>query len=212
MQLEDPQFAPLIVSGQEPTANEIATLLRRYLDGPVDDADVARLDQQFRDLMQDKARRGPEQSAFRANGRRYLGQAWKELLSPHDQLPSPVELALWLAIVTPGYPPPRWYCPEELVGTWRQKAPGEAIWELHADGSFATTDSQLARLGVPRWCVHLVARRGDLYRDHVWLTDRAKHTVSAKSLLITEYAAGRMRLVRSGDSGDIEYQLERIGS
>ena len=195
-----------------PTRDELAVLLRRYLDGPVDDEAVARLDLQFRELLADSSRRGPEESAFRANGRRYLGQAWKELLSPHEHLPSPVELALWLAVVTPGYSPPRWLRPAELVGRWQQHEPNAAHWELASDGRFSSTEKRLARLVESRWCVHLRSRRGDLVRDQLWLIDDQPHTNSRKPFIIIECTDDRLRLVQpGGDFGDVEYKLTRSG-
>jgi hypothetical protein len=183
--------------------------MRKYFVG-VDDVTVDRLDKQYRELMANPARRDGEASAFRANGRRYLGQAWKELLSPHEHAATPIELAIWLAIVTPGCPRPRWLHPKELSGKWRSFDAPHATWELAPDGAFSTDEERIKRLRAARWCVHLGARRGDFYRDHLWLGDDAPHTIAARPLLILECTARTLRLLRSGgDFGDEEYWLER---
>jgi hypothetical protein len=114
--------------------------MRHFLVGAVENEAVERLEAQFRNLVADPERRRAEGSAFRANGSNYRGQAWKELLSPHEDRPSRAELALWLAIVTAGYPPPRPYCPPELAGAWQQRG-SNATWQLDSDGRFSCTDT-----------------------------------------------------------------------
>jgi hypothetical protein len=210
MLTDDAQFAELVEAHREPTRNELAALMRTYLEGPIDDDTVERLEKQVYALSADRERWKAEGSAFRGNSSRYHGQAWKELLSPHEHRPSPAELALWLAIVTPGYPPPRWLCPAELCGRWEQAAPNAASWDLADNGQFSTTEPRMGSPNTTRWCVHLVARRGDLRRDQLWLTGDVRHVVSRTSLIILECTADRLRLLRAGgDFGDVEFTLIR---
>jgi hypothetical protein len=209
MTSSDPDFAELIVSNREPTRAEIAVLLRRYLLGDIDDETVDRLYAQFQALVADPERRGAEASAFRGNGRRYLGQAWKELLSPHENSASRVELALWLAIVTPGYPRPRPYCPPELAGNWQQ-TDSDAIWKLASDGGFSCTAPEIVREKVVRWCVHLVERRGDFHRDRLWLLGNGRHNISPRQLIIRECKPDQLVLLRAGGDRDFVYELKRI--
>jgi hypothetical protein len=206
------ELVDLVESNREPTRAELAALMRRYLVGAVDDATVERLHEQFKALHGDEGRWRAESSAFRANGRRYRGQAWKELLSPHENRPSLAELALWLAIVTPGYPAPRPYCPPELAGTWQGAASG-ATWKLASDGSFSTTDARFARDRLVRWCVHLLERRGDFHRDRLWLLDADRHNTSPQQLIILESKPDRLSLLfAGGDAGDTEYAFTRIAA
>lgn len=208
MRLDDPELRDLVESNREPRREEIGALMRRFLAEPVDDEAIDRLHEQFRALVADTARRQAGGSAFRANGRRYLGQAWKELLSPHEHLPSRAELALWLAIVTPEYPRPRPYCPEEVAGNWIS-ATG-ASWSLDHDGGFLTSEALIARDKAVRWCVHLVTARGDLRRDQLWLLGGTRHNTLHTSLLILECTSSTLRLLQSrGDFDNIEYRLSR---
>jgi hypothetical protein len=209
MRTDDPQFAELVASERVPSRDEIAALLRRFLAGTVDETTVDRLERQLRELLNDRDRARAEQSAFRGNGRRYQGQAWKEVLSPHERLPSPAELALWLAIVTRGYPPPRPFCPPELCGTWQQTA-SDARWEFAPDGAFSTTEPRISRLGVVRWCIHLsAARRADLVQE-LWLLRDTPHNISPRRLVILECSPQQLRLLRpGGDFGDTQYELTR---
>lgn len=209
MRTDVPQFAELVASDREPTRDEIAALMRRFLAAPIDDGTVDRLEREFRALLADPDRAGAEESAFRANGQRYLGQAWKEQLSPHERLPSPAELALWLAIVRPGYPPPRPFCPEPLAGRWQQREP-DASWDLASNGAFSSTDERIARFGAVRWCVHRSGSRRDFVRDELWLLRDTRHNVSPKRLIVLECSPQRLRLLRAGgDFGDVEYELLR---
>src|SRR5438105_5335654 len=63
-----------------PSRAELAALLDRYFAGPIDDAIVNRLESQCHELWADPSRRDAEEAAFRGNGLRYFGQAWKELV------------------------------------------------------------------------------------------------------------------------------------
>lgn len=201
-------FSALVDSEREPTRDEIAALARTYLVGPVDDSTIDRLDRQFRAVYANVDERRSEGSAFRGNGVRYLGQAWKELLSPHNGRPSPAELAVWLAVTTEGYPAPRLFCPPQLAGSWRQQD-SSATWELAPNGDFQTTDSRIASLGVTRWCVHYVERRGDFHRDELWLLDNARHNIAPRALIIVECTDKKLRMLRPSAEGSIEYVLER---
>jgi hypothetical protein len=183
--------------------------MRRYLVGPIDDDSVDRLYAQFRDLLADPEKRRAKGSTFRANGRHYLGQAWKELLSPHENRPSRAELALWLAIVTPGYPPPRPYCPPELAGRWQQSG-SDATWELASDGQFSTTAENIVLEKVVRWCAHLVARKGDFRGDRLWLFDNWHNNSSPRQLSILECKPDQLTLDHSVGSREVVYELRRI--
>ena len=65
----------LVTSNRDPTREEVAELMRRYLRGAVDDAIVDRLYGQFHALPADEDRCRSESRAFRANGRRYREEA-----------------------------------------------------------------------------------------------------------------------------------------
>lgn len=208
MHTDDPEFADLILDGRKPTREEVGALVRRYLLEPVSDEALHNLYAQYLGLLADEGRRRTEELAFRANGRRYFGQLWKERLSPHEQLPSPAELALWLAIVTPGYPRPRPYCPAALTGAWLSDS--GATWNLERDGGFSTTEERIRGPRVVRWCVHLVVRKGDFRRDQLWLLGDTRHNTLHTSLLILECTSSTLRLLQSrGDFGNIEYRLSR---
>lgn len=208
MAIDDLEFADLIEEGREPTRQQLAALMRRYLSEPVHEETVERLNRQFRELLSDEERRTTEELAFRASGRRYLGQAWKERLSPHERLPPAAELALWLAIVTPGYPRPIPYCPAEFAGSWTSNT--GARWSLDRSGAFSTNEAPITREKVVRWCVHLVARKGDFRRDELWLFDTDRHNTSPRALIIRECSPQRLRLLwPGGNFDDIEFQLKR---
>jgi len=206
MEPTDEQIAKAVEKYRPPTTTEIKALLGRFFVGAIDDTIVSRLDQQLADVLADKHARVATSSAFEANGRHYFGQAWKELLSYHDNAPTPTELAIWLAVVTPGYPKPRPYCPEPIVGTWAQVAPTAATWQLRADGAMTTTAPSFeART---RWCLHrLNGETTDLAKGNLWFTSDS--LVLPDTLSLREITPTTIRAVRNGLDGPIPYRLER---
>jgi hypothetical protein len=187
-----------------PDRAEIRALLEKFFVGPIDDATVDRLDHQFRAVQGDPAQRGPEGSDFRGNKDRYHGQAWKELLATQPAGPTPSELAVWLAVVTPGYPPPRLYCPDPLVGTWLQVTPRPARWQLSADGTFASDDPSVRKYN--HWCVQHFDTHPDFELDRLLLLD-GHGGKSPKT--ISSIAPNQLEIVVYSTPAGVVHRLER---
>ena len=189
-----------------PDRQGISAVLGRYFADAIDDATVDRLHVAVQALLVDPDRKSVAQDAFLANGRQYQGQLWKELVSNHRYPASPSELAIWLAVTTPGHPPPRAYCPSELVGIWTQVKPRPATWQLEANGALQTTEPGF--LARTRWCVHRKsAPRGGLAGAELRLTSGSEPLPLA--LTIDELGASVLLAGHGSVDGSVDYRLER---
>ena len=156
--------ADIIEERRVPERDEVAALLAQYFVASSNDV-ADRLHAVIVALAADPSRLKVAKSSFRANGRRYFGQAWKEDLSRHQSLPRMRDLVAWIAVTEPGYPAPKSWCPPVLVGRFQ----GKARWQLDANGSATIEEPFLAT--TKRWCVH---RQGDPgpEGDALWLYDQ----------------------------------------
>lgn len=188
-----------------PNKHDLARLLQVFFEPTADTAAVSLLEAALRDLLADQPRKIATASAFEANVRRYFGQAWKELVSYRRLPPTPTELAIWLAVTSPGYPRPRPYCPAPFIGAWRELQPTTAAWQLDADGCMRTDDPALAK--GTRWCVHRIKPRPTFVDDELWLM--ADDAVAPTVLVIREVTERTLGGFRSGLDGRIDYKLER---
>lgn len=106
-----------------PDAKDLKRVLESFFDGAIEASAVARLEDELKIVLGDPGRRVLMSDVFVGNSKKYAGQAWKELLSYRTVSPTPTELAVWLAVTTKGYPPPRPYCPAPVVGVWTGTEP-----------------------------------------------------------------------------------------
>lgn len=190
-----------------PNKHDLARLLQCYFVAPIEPTQIVRFDHDVRDMLSDPRRRIMLADEFIANGRDYMGQAWKELVSNHRMPPTPTELALWLAVTTKGYPRPRPYCPIELVGSWRQVTPSAAQWRLDAEGTMSTDDPAFG--GRTRWCAHRIKPDKQTFAgDELWFTSPQR--VIATVLALEEVTGTSIKGFGVGLDGRINYRLERI--
>ena len=183
-----------------PTDEELTSMLATYFVGATP-VHTQRLRAELTAVLADPARHAGEAGAFdfSGGGRRYFGQAWRELLSYDRRSPRPIDLAAYLAATTAGFPPVRPYCPEYLVGTWT--ADGKQRWQFLADGTFVTDDPMWH--DCISWCVHRQGTGPD--DDALWLDDdlRISHERFAiRSRTPTE-------LVLKSPGTDLRYRLVR---
>jgi hypothetical protein len=189
-----------------PSNHDLDRLLQALFEPTADTAIGARLEAELRDLLGDPPRKFATASAFEANGRDYRGQAWKEQISHHRLPPTPTELAIWLAVTTPGHPRPRPYCPSPFIGVWRQLQPTTATWHLDPDGGMRSDDTALAER--THWCVHRIKPRAATFvDDELWFS--TKGCVARSLFAICELTDRTLGGFRSGLDGRIDYKLER---
>jgi len=192
------------MSEPAPSAAELSALLARYFVGSNETA-VKRLHADVSGVLANPARHAGEISAFNpGNGGRCFGEAWREELAFEDNLPTPLELAAWLAATGDNYPAPRPYCPDLFVGTWQQRAPTPGPrWQFAADGTFICDESVL-RIRVS-WCLHRQSAKGPV-GDVIWLDDELR--IAHKYLLILAANPSELRLQLPGTG--TEYMLVHV--
>ena len=146
-----------------------------------------------------------ESSAYNlGNGGRCFGEAWREELAFDDFLPTPLELAAWLAATGDNYPKPRPYCPDLFVGTGQQRVEGSAPhWQFAADGTFIC-DEPVLRIRI-RWCLHRQSANRPV-GDVLWLDDELG--IAHKYLLILAVSSTELHLRLPGTR--TEYRLVRL--
>jgi hypothetical protein len=193
-----------IASRHVPTRLELDALVAKFFVAVDADA-IARLEAAWRGVLADKASLAQHQQLYRANLRDCHGLLWYEQEGRHAALPSPVELALWLGSMTPGFPQARGFCPPQLVGHWSDR---DTRWRLGDDGSFECSEPALAKQRT--WCVHLVEGNRDLRREGLWLYAGPPRTSSPMKLVIGSASEATLHLIRTGGSfADVEYHLTR---
>lgn len=190
-----------------PTRAEITALMHRFFVPPIRADVIDRLEAELHAALDDSSKHSILGSQFVSNRRRYLGQAWREVLSPHRNSPTPKELAVWIAVLGKGYPSPMPYCPPEFVGSWRQTLPEAATWRLASDGSMETGDSRFSER--TKWCVH----RGDFptasfVDNDLWFT--GPRNPIPLSVVIVEVTPSLLRAMYYGSDEPVEYRLERV--
>ncbi len=146
-------IAPITEEYRVPTRAEIDALMHKFFVPPLGADAVDRLEAELHAALDDRSKRSILGSQFISNRRHYLGQAWREVLSPHNNGPTPTELAVWIAVLGKGYPSLKPHCPPDFVGSWRQTLPEAATWRLASDGSMETGDTRFSER--TKWCVHL---------------------------------------------------------
>jgi len=187
------------------TTEDLTALLDQYFVGPIAPAIVDKLQVALSELEQHPARRAGEESSFRANGRRHQGELWRERLARGLDRPGPRELAIWVAASRTGYPSPRPYCPEPLVGTWTQVAPTPAQWKLSLDGSLETTDRELG--GSDRWRVHRLVDGEGPEGDELWVSEGRSRDF--ESLIIKRLGRDEIELLLTGTRESTPYRWRR---
>lgn len=177
-----------------PERAEVRSILEEYFVGPINDADVDRLHGEVAALVVDDDRWGAESASFRANSPRYRGHAWLEVLARGHSLPTSLDLVAWLALTRKGYPAPKPWCPQALVGAWTQLDPLGGTWHLRADGTFTSSEERLATYS--RWAV-----RG-----------RGRPTHAGDEIMVsTGRAAGRTRTLHVWELESNELTVDLIG-
>ena len=193
-----------IASNHVPTRGELDALVAKFFVRG-DAAAVSRLDQTLRGVVADKSALAQHQQMYRGNLRDGHGLSWYEQFGRRDELPSPVELALWLGSSWSDFPAPRAFCPPQLVGKW---ADGKSAWTFGADGAFASTEPAVAKQSA--WCVHFVEGNADLRREFLWLYGGERRPTSTKRLIIAAAKENALELIQTGGSfADVTYQLTR---
>ena len=183
-----------------PTDDELTTVLATYFVGATP-AHTQRLRAELAAVLADPARHAVQASAFDVSGggKRYFGQAWRELLSYDRRSPRPIDLAAFLAATTAGFPPPRPYCPDYLIGTWT--ADDQRRWQFLADGTFVTDGPTWQRCVT--WCVQ---RQGsDPRSDVVMLDDDLR--IASRMFVFRSLSPNEIVLERPGT--DLRYRLVR---
>ncbi len=190
-----------------PTRKEIEELLQLFF-APAVKADTAeRLEAELHAVLDDRSKHSILSAQFESNRRRYFGHAWREVLSPHNNNPTPTELAVWIAVLGEGYPSPKPHCPPEFVGSWRQTLPEAATWRLGSDGSMETKDSRFFER--TKWCVHRGEFPGGSFpHDELWFTG-PRHPIPL-FVGVAEVTSNLLRAMYYGSDEPVEYRLGRV--
>jgi hypothetical protein len=77
-----------------PDAKGLMRVLESFFDGTVEESAAARLENELKIVLKDPERRVLMSDVFVGNSKKYVGQAWKELLSYRTISPTPTELAV----------------------------------------------------------------------------------------------------------------------
>ncbi len=179
-----------------PDRDELKALLVRYFAGEIRDPMVDELLRELDALLEDHAQRRYQVRMFDPENQVSWGEAWREEFSTR-RVPTPTDRALMLAAKSDRFPPPRPYCPPDLVGSWEMvtRKGGEVApdprprWSLVGDGGIRAAGFKDT---ANRWCVH----RGPNV-DRLWL--RFSDHSSVDSMIITE---------RSGDDLELDTLLD----
>ncbi len=190
-----------------PTRAEIDALMQKFFVLPIRADVVDRLETELHAALDDSSKHSILGSQFVSNRRRYFGHAWREVLSPHNNRPTPKELAVWIAVLGEGYPRPKPHCPPEFVGSWRQTVPEAATWRLGSDGSMETGDSRFSER--TKWCVHRGEfPDGSFPHDELWFTG-PRHPIPL-FVGVAEVTSNLLRSMYYGSDEPVEYRLERV--
>jgi hypothetical protein len=206
-----PEEIAEIAEGRKlPPVAELKRLLDLYFEGPITDDIAEKLHSSMVAMRADEPRHRGEVGAYLGNMVRGHGRAWFEDFTRGRTLVREVDLALFHAATTRGYPKAKPHCPQPFVGTWTQRGAtardsSPVTWTFGDDGSFATNLPRVAT--ARRWCIHTYQTpRGDPGASEVWVRDDAYgswdrfdiEAVAERSITLTFY-----------DRGPIEHILER---
>jgi len=193
-----------------PGPDELKGLLEQYFEGPITDELAVQLHTEMVAIIKHEPRRLGDVSAFATRNRYGEGEAWREAFSGWRDDPRYVDLALFHAAVTDGYPKPKLHCPTFFLGTWRQTnettASGEPVyWRFAANSDFRTNHPRFAE--DMQWC-HRGAREDpdQLRYTKVWLqsTRRRWHSIPILNASDHGLELGELRY-----DGHHDYCLER---
>lgn len=177
-----------------PGSDEIRTLLRKYF-GTVTDEQAQAIEKRLHETVKSVTKLHMEMQIFYGNVIRNAGQAWREELSFGRQAPRIVDLVPWFATTTSGFPPPRPYCPDVVVGEWEDTAATPYNWVFRVDGTFHTDDPELA--SERNW--FLIRKGGSTHAgDQIRVHDGSPHnakvldieTVTPNELVMNRYGGG----------------------
>jgi hypothetical protein len=168
-------------------------LLVDYFEDPSDEH-VEKLEAVIAKMSADPSLLRARASALRANNSKFIGQLWREVLMRRVGRQTTPELAaVYVAASTFGYPRPRPYCPDDLVGTWKEVEPENARWELGADGKFVSTNSVLAECTA--WCVQRVGFESFIASALHCLPDKTSSpTFGGHTLVVSKRSVGELSL------------------
>ncbi len=173
---------------------EFEAILRRHFRiEELKSGEIYRLFKGWREIASDKARlRGQEDMFKPENAGRLHGVGWWEefmAASDNPEYPDPDpedHVTMYLSSTPPFFVPPRFHCPESLVGRWTLAAEGYKYDEekpppdvartmvLNSDGSFERSDRDVKE--GEKWCFHAAYKLDELwFRDPEWPHSHEKH-------------------------------------
>ena len=142
----------------------------------------------WREIASDNARIRGQELMFRPeNAGRLHGVGWWEAYVERAQDPEPEDhVCMYLSSTPPFFVPPRFHCPDSLVGKWKLVAEGYKYDEqkypphvaltmaLNSDGSFEVSHGDVK--DGAKWCVHVDHAFDELwFRDPEWPHSHEKH-------------------------------------
>lgn len=143
-----------------PDRAEILEILETYFVGPISAEVHDTIAAEFHHADTSKGRWASLQSSYESQVA-YSGQAWNEEAIDRRWMTRRDAVSLIASMYAEGdqdnFPPPKRYCPQPYVGTWRQLEPahdGEPIlWHLAADGAFRSNSPDVPA-GFAYWCIN----------------------------------------------------------
>lgn len=149
-----------------PSASELRAILEKYFPGSISDEQVKTVELLLRDILETQAKHVVESDQFYGNSQVWAGRLFLEEAKV-PRAPRVVDMACVVAARLPGFPKPKPYCPEPLVGRWEDVGNSAVHWELGADGAFRTDEPEYK--AAMRW---YVVRRGGVVGDILHLVEQ----------------------------------------
>jgi len=176
-----------------------AILRRHFLADGLKSGEIYQIFKGWREIASDKARIRGQDLMFRPeNAGRLHGVGWWEEYVERADDPAPEDhITMYLSSTPPFFLPPRFHCPESLVGKWTLMAERHKYDEetprpvkgrtmvLNSDGSFEFSDRDVKEGA--KWCVHL----GHAF-DELWFRDPERLHGHEKNIL--KWIEGKLSL------------------
>ena len=165
-----------------------AILRRHFLVDDLKSKEIYQIFMAWREIAADQARIRGQELMFRPeNASRLHGVAWWEEYVERAEEPGPEDhITMYLSSTPPFFLPPRFHCPDSLVGKWTLVAQRHRYDEekprpvkaqtmvLNSDGSFELSDREVKEGA--NWCVHVAHAFIELwFRDPEWPYSHDKH-------------------------------------